>query len=141
MATARTIVKLTPKPKLPYPLDQELGAAVLDKCRDVVQEYADLARRAPDAFPFSERDLLTWYAEMRYKVLGAGSCSLCGSRVRHALPVMAELEESIVIMHACLCDECIVVQQSVARRVTLCMHRTEVDMSTARAEPACAAVA
>jgi len=140
MATARTIVKLTPKPKLPRPLDQELGAAVLDKCRDVVEEYAELARRAPDAFPFSQRDLVTWYAEMRYKVLGAGNCSLCGSRVRHALPVMAELEENIVIMHACLCDECIVAQQLVARRITMCMHRTAVDMSTAPAE-AVAAVA
>src|ERR1700739_694717 len=119
MATARTVVKLTtPKPKLPRPLDQELGAFVLDKCREVVEEYRDLARRAPEAFPFSEHDLVTWYAEMRYKVLGAGRCSMCGGHVRHALPVMAELEENTVIMHTCLCEQCMSAQKSVARRVT-----------------------
>lgn len=140
MATARTVVKLaTPKAKLRRPLDQELGAFVLDKCREVVEEYTALSRRAPEAFPFSERDLVTWYAEMRYKLLGAGRCSLCGASVRHALPVMAGLEENTVIMHTCLCEPCMSAQQSAARRVTLCLQRTAVETSTAPAEAVCAA--
>jgi hypothetical protein len=135
MATTRTVVKLaTPKPKLPRPLDQELGAFVLDKCRELVEEYTALSRCAPEAFPFSERDLVTWYAEMRYKLLGAGRCSMCGAHVRHALPVMAELEENTVIMHSCLCEPCMSAQQSVARRVTLCLQRTAVEMPAAAPE-------
>lgn len=140
MATARTVVKLTPpRPKLRRPLDQELGAFVLDKCREVMEEYTELARRAPDAFPFSERDLVTWYAEMRYKLLGAGRCSLCSSSVRHALPVMAELEENTVIMHTCLCEQCMSAQQSVARRVTICLQKTALEMPAASAQAVCTA--
>lgn len=140
MATTRTVVKLTtPKAKLHRPLAQELGVFVLDKCREVVEEYTELARRAPDAFPFSERDLVTWYAEMRYKLLGAGRCSLCSASVRHALPIVAELGKNTVIMHTCLCEPCMSAQKSAAQRVTVCLQRTTVEMSTAPAEAVCAA--
>lgn len=140
MASTRTVVKLTtPKAKLPRALDQELGTFVLDKCRELVEEYTALSRCAPEAFPFSERDLVTWYAEMRYKLLGAGRCSMCAASVRHALPVMAELGENTVIMHTCLCEPCMSAQQSAARRVTLCLQGQTVEMSTAAAEAVCAA--
>jgi hypothetical protein len=139
MATAKTLSKLAAfKTKLPRSLGQELGLHVLDKCREVVEEYSELSRRAPEAFPFSERDLLTWYAEMRYKLLGAGRCSLCGAYVRHALPVLAELDETTVILHTCLCAHCLGAQKSAARRVMVCLQRPA-EISSAPAQAVCAA--
>jgi hypothetical protein len=80
MATASTLsVVVKPQAKLPRSLDRELGVYVLDKCREVVEEYAELSRCAPAAFPFSEAELETWYAEIRYKLLGVGCCSFCGA--------------------------------------------------------------
>jgi hypothetical protein len=58
MATARTLSKLA-KTKLPRSVDQELGVYILEKCRDLVEEYSELSRHAPDAFPFCEQDLVT----------------------------------------------------------------------------------
>jgi len=139
MATARTLSKLAAsKPKLPRSLGQELGLHVLDKCREIVEEYSELSRRAPEAFPFSDRDLLTWYAEMRYKLLGAGRCSMCGAHVRHALPVLAEFDERTVLLHTCLCPQCLDTQRSVARRVRVCLRRPALDMPTTPAERLCA---
>ncbi len=122
MATARTLSKLA-KTKLPRSVGQELGLYILEKCREVVDEYSELSRHAPDAFPFCEQDLVTWYAEIHYKLLGAGHCSLCGAHVRHALPVVAELDENTVILHTCLCSHCMAAQESAARRVVVCLHR------------------
>jgi len=124
--------------KQPRRLHQELGVSVLDKCRELVEEYTELSRRAPAAFPFSESELVSWYAEMRYKLLGAGRCSLCGAPVRHALPVMAELDENTVILHTCLCAHCLASQESAARRVVVCLHRPAAEVSMP-AEVACAA--
>ena len=137
MATARALSRLA-KAKLPRSVDQELGVYVLEKCREVVEEYTELSRRAPDAFPFCERDLVTWYAEIRYKLLGAARCSLCGAHVRHALPVVAEIDDNTVILHTCLCPHCMAAQESAARRVVVCLHRPVFEWSRS-AEAPCAA--
>jgi len=49
-------------------LHQELAPAVLEKCRELVAEYAALAQADPAAFPFNERDLHDWYREMTSRV-------------------------------------------------------------------------
>jgi hypothetical protein len=128
MATARALAKsVKSTASVARSLDQELNFHLLEKCRDLVEEYIALAQRAPESFPFSERDLATWYAEMRYKLVGASRCSLCGEHVRHSLPVMAELDDNTVVLHPCLCRHCLAAQESAARRVIVCLHRPLVE--------------
>jgi hypothetical protein len=49
-------------------LHRELAPAVLEKCRELIAEYSALAKADPEAFPFTERDLLDWYGDMKTRV-------------------------------------------------------------------------
>ena len=49
-------------------IHQELAPAVLEKCQELCAEYCALAKADPSAFPFSERELLDWYTEMKGRV-------------------------------------------------------------------------
>lgn len=102
-------------------LDQELTSQLLEKGRDLVEEYAALCGVAPEAFPFERSALLDWYAEIKYKLGTRSRCSLCGAPVRRALPVVTEIDERTVMMHACLCADCLATQQLVSRRVEVCL--------------------
>ena len=133
MATVTALPRrISTAAKLPRSLRKELAGYVLDRCREVVTEYTELSRRQPSEFPFSERDLATWYAEMRYKLLGAGHCSLCGAHVRHVLPVMAELGPNTAVLHDCLCPHCLAAQESAARRVVVCLDQLAAEPVEAR---------
>jgi len=49
-------------------LHRELAPAVLEKCRELIAEYSALAKADPEAFPFTERDLLDWYGDIKRRV-------------------------------------------------------------------------
>jgi hypothetical protein len=122
------------QPKL---LEQELVPAVLEHCRFLSEEYASLARTAPAAFPFEDRDLLAWYAELKYKLSGGGHCTICRAHVRHAVPVTSERADNITVIYACLCTRCLVAEEAISRRVTLA-HEVEADGVRELALPAAA---
>src|SRR5947209_7387653 len=76
-----------PESSRPRDLEHELAPAVLDACRSLWQEFADLSALDPRAFCNDEHELLRWYAELHFRLgSGGGRCVECGAHVRHALP-------------------------------------------------------
>ena len=49
-------------------LHRELAPAVLEKCRELVSEYAALAQADAAAFPFTAQSLLDWYFDMKRRL-------------------------------------------------------------------------
>ncbi len=90
-------------------LELELAPAVLDACRSLWREFADLAALDPNTFSDHEHELLRWYAELQFRLgAGGGHCAECRAHVRHALPIRAEMLDGHVREYLCLCTRCVV---------------------------------
>jgi len=98
-------------------LEHELGPAVLDACRCIWREFVELSSLDPQSFADDEQELLRWYAELQFRLgTGGGHCDECGAHVRHALPMRAEIGDSVRDYH-CLCTRCLVAVEHEADRI------------------------
>ena len=99
-------------------LELELAPSVLDACRSLWREFADLGSVDPDRFCEDENELLRWYAELQFRVgAGGGRCAECRAHVRHALPIRAEMPDGGVREFLCLCTRCLVAMEYEAIRI------------------------
>lgn len=108
---------LTVEPNQQTRLEEELGPAVLDACFSLWREYSELSELAPSAFPLCEHDLLSWYAELQFRMRGGRRCSQCGAPVRHALKIRAERHDGSTRTYLCLCTRCLIAEGAVSGRV------------------------
>ena len=73
-----------------------------------LQEYlealAESARLAPSE---AHKLLLLSFAELQFRVRGGSHCVLCGTHVRHVLPVEARQKDGLVFRYSCLCQRCL----------------------------------
>lgn len=99
-------------------LELELAPAILDACRSLWREFADLASLDPQTFCEDEHELLRWYAELQFRLgAGGGRCAECRAHVRHALPIRAEMPDGCVREFLSLCTRCLVAIEYDAVRV------------------------
>ncbi len=99
-------------------LEHELAPAVLDACRSLWREFAELSCLDPDMFSEDEHELLRWYAELQFRLgAGGGRCVECRAHVRHALPIRAELMDGSAREFLCLCTRCLVAVEHEADRM------------------------
>ena len=97
--------------------ENALGRAALNADIALWREFSDLSEAAPAAVPVCERALLSWYAELQYKMRGGGKCSQCRAPVRHALRIRAEQTDSSNRTYLCLCTRCLVAEEALSARV------------------------
>jgi hypothetical protein len=64
------------------------------------------------------RELLLSYAELLFRLRGGAHCALCGTHVRHVLPVTVEHPNHSLTRYACLCLRCLEAERALARNVT-----------------------
>ncbi len=95
-------------------LNRELMPAVLERCRELVEEYL----KAPEAFPFSEEELLRWYWETKAHFTGGDACAFCGVHVPTPVPVRVEVDADNVLLFPCLCKRCLKAQKASAQCVS-----------------------
>ena len=87
----------------------------------ILQEYlTELAKIL--ALPESRHksiEILRAYAELRYRLVGGGHCAVCGTHVRHVLPITAERFDGETKEFDCMCTRCFEGERSVARRISV----------------------
>lgn len=98
-------------------LELEFAPAILDTCRTLWREFAELSSLDPIAFCEREHELMRWYAELQFRVSGGGRCVECRAHVRHALPIRAETLDGSVREFLCLCTRCLVALEQDADRI------------------------
>ena len=99
-------------------LELELAPAILDACRSLWREFAELSSLDPYTFSDQEHELLRWYAELNFRLgTGGGRCVECNAHVRHALPIRAETLDGSMREFLCLCTRCLVAVEYDAIRI------------------------
>ena len=99
-------------------LELELAPAVLDTCRSLWREFADLATINPGTFCHDDYELLRWYAELQFRLgAGGGRCVECRAHVRHAVCIRAEMLDGCMREFLCLCTRCLVAVEHDANRM------------------------
>jgi hypothetical protein len=92
------------------------------------EEYLALIANADEELDAEERvrQLISYHAELNYKLFGGGRCSLCNSAVRHI--IWASIEKNgRATRHQCLCTRCLEGERAVADRVILSLGRAAVE--------------
>ena len=96
-------------------IDQSPAAAA------IMQDYlAALAQIL--ALPDSRHksiEILRAYAELRYRLVGGGHCSVCRAHVRHVLPITTERFDGETKDYDCLCTRCFEGERSVSRKISV----------------------
>ena len=92
-----------------------------------VQEYLALISNAEKLDREERLRLLIFHhAELNYKLLGGGKCSLCHSSVRHVVAITVE-QKGREIHYDCLCTRCIEGERGSSERVILKLGRGVVE--------------
>lgn len=93
----------------------------------VLQEYLETLAGCAGAAPAERLErLLLSYAELQFHRKGGSKCAVCGTTVRHVVPVRAEREPGIVLEYACLCNRCLQAERALSARVVLSLGRAQV---------------
>ena len=85
----------------------------------VLQDYLEALAEAAEAASPQDHKLLFGFAEMKYRMVGGGKCSICRSHVRHVVPVFAKREDGQEITYDCLCQRCLLGEVGLAAEVEL----------------------
>ena len=88
----------------------------------VLQDYLEALageRGAPDR----AEEMLTSYAEVRYRINGGGRCSMCNAHVRHVLPVMVTHADGTDKQYECLCHRCLQGEKAIAVSIDIKLGR------------------
>ena len=93
----------------------------------VLQEYLETLAECAGAAPAERAEkLLLSYAELQFHRKGGSKCAVCGTTVRHVLPVRAEREPGVVLEFACLCGRCLQAERMLSRRVSMSVGQAHV---------------
>ena len=84
-----------------------------------LQEYLEAVAQSASLAPTeAQRLLLLSFAELQFRVRGGSHCVLCGTHVRHVLPVEARQKDGLVFRYSCLCTRCLAGEVASAAQVT-----------------------
>src|SRR5438128_8960647 len=100
------------------------GLRVKPVSQKVLQEYFEAL--ADEPVPTSaqrSRELLTSYAELRYRISGGDRCVVCHAHVRHVVPVTVQREDGTLKQFTCLCHRCLQAEKATARSVEMRIGR------------------
>jgi hypothetical protein len=87
----------------------------------ILQGYlSELARilELPDS-RHKSIEILRAYAELRYRMVGGGHCAVCGTHVRHVLPITTERFDGETKEFGCMCTRCFEGERSVSRQISV----------------------
>ena len=89
-----------------------------------LQEYFEALSEGPEPTSAQRsRELLTSYAELRYRLLGGDRCVVCRAHVRHVVPVTVQHYDGTVKQFSCLCHRCLQAEKAVANGLEMRIGR------------------
>ncbi len=93
----------------------------------ILQDYFEALGDDPaipeDASPVRAREMLSSYAEVRFRINGGGRCSMCRAHVRHVLPVHVRRADGDEVDFDCLCQRCLSGEKATAQSVDIHVGR------------------
>ena len=85
-----------------------------------LQEYFEtLAKGDTGDSTTRARDLITSYAELKFRREGGGRCQTCRATVRHVLPVAITRADGTKVQFNCLCHRCLEGERATAQSVEI----------------------
>ena len=84
----------------------------------VLQDYFEALADEP-ASPTRVRQVLTSYAEVRYRLNGGSHCAICHAHVRHVLPVTIRRADDSIVNFECLCQRCMQGEEALAKSLEI----------------------
>ena len=95
----------------------------------ILQEYLQtLAESQQDQNQVGEKrakQLLTSYAEFRFRLAGGSKCPLCRASVRHVLPVLVLHKTGKKTNYECLCNRCLEAERDGAESIEIGMDNVK----------------
>jgi hypothetical protein len=85
-----------------------------DHLQEYLEALAESIRLAPND---AQKLLLLSFAEFQFRLRGGGRCVLCGTHVRHVLPIEARQKDGLVFQYSCLCQRCLAGEVATATAV------------------------
>ena len=94
------------------------GCFVKPVSQKVLQDYFEALAEEP-ASPNRAKQVLSSYAEVRYRMTGGGHCSVCHAHVRHVLPVSIRRADGSLVEFESLCQRCLEGEKALAQSVEI----------------------
>lgn len=108
---------------------------------EALQEFLEAVMEAQSGDDHKrEKRLLQSYAELKFRLNGAGRCGVCHTTVRHVLPVHSTREDGTVVEYACLCTRCMAAERATSRHVEVKVGRASVSYSGGKQQPSSVSV-
>ena len=86
----------------------------------VLQDYFEALAEGPEPeTPQRSRQLLSSYAELRFRLAGGSHCPVCRAHVRHVVPVTVYRKDGSTASFDCLCQRCLLGERALANKVEL----------------------
>src|SRR5207248_293647 len=95
----------------------------------ILQDYFEALGDDPEitegASPMRARQMLSSYAEVRFRINGGGRCSICRAHVRHVLPVVVSSDDGAEREYDCLCHRCLQGEKATAEAMEIRVGRAQ----------------
>jgi bacterioferritin-associated ferredoxin len=92
----------------------------------ILQEYLQtLAEGQKEPDQQRAKQLLTSYAEFRFRLAGGSQCPLCRASVRHVLPVLVLHKTGKKTTYPCLCNRCLEAERDGADSIEIGMDNVK----------------
>ena len=117
---------------LPNFMPQERNQAIEQRTEiteKILQEYlqtlAESQQNHTQVDPQRAKQLLTSYAEFRFRLAGGSQCPLCRASVRHVLPVSVLHKDGKKTAYDCLCNRCLEAERDGAHSIEIGMDNVK----------------
>lgn len=99
--------------------------AVLGKISpELFQEFLATLAGAQDLSADSQRQLLSSYSELKYRLRGGSRCPLCQTHVRYVMPIYTVRFDRSEHSYPCLCTRCFEGEKGLSSKMVVRMGAT-----------------
>lgn len=91
---------------------------------ELFQEFLETLAGVDDLSADTKRQVLTAYAEVKYRLRGGAHCPMCHAHVRHVMPIYAVHLDGSERSYPCLCTRCFEGEKGLSSRIVVRLGAT-----------------
>ncbi len=88
------------------------------------QEFLEQMAGADELAPEKKRQLLTSFAEVKFRLRGGSRCPMCKTPVRHVMPIYTVHLDGTERSYPCLCTRCFEGEKGLSSKIVVRMGAT-----------------